>query len=201
MHVNLVKKSFPNLRHVVVIGATTACLLLTSTVPSMSQTNSQVELQDSTDSTNITDTKEELNNTFLQNVPSVELETTESGATSVGRRQQRSFSCSEGGYIGTMLVTFRKSTSSQSAYIEDVSYKIDKTDNNGGDEANVGFLDNGVVPRKELYTDRGIQDNKYHSLGGKYSRGTSGGNLVTAIFIFDKSYWPDPSCSVSGRLY
>jgi hypothetical protein len=79
-----------------------------------------------------------------------------------------------------------------------VLYKINKGSNRGGNHANVNWSDYGVVPTKRLSTgDNGIQDNRFHYLGGYYSRGYGDTGIV---FVFDKSLAADPSCSISNPI-
>ncbi len=103
----------------------------------------------------------------------------------------RKYSCSQDGFTGTILVNY------EGRIVYNVRYKIDKGRNKGGNKANVIYNDGGTLPIKEFETDRGIQDNTFHLLGGKYSRGGGGGN---AKFIFDKSNGRDPSCTVSIKV-
>lgn len=106
----------------------------------------------------------------------------------------RNYSCSAGGFTGTIRVDYNQGIGRNASSIIEVSYKINKGSNKGGNKANVGYSDGGTLPIKKFYTgDAGIQDNKWHYLGGSYTRGSGS---VAARFVFDKSRASDPSCNV-----
>lgn len=106
----------------------------------------------------------------------------------------RNYSCSAGGFTGTIRVDYNQGIGRNASSIIEVSYKINKGSNKGGNKANVGYSDGGTLPIKKFYTgDAGIQDNQWHYLGGSYSRGFGS---VAARFVFDKSRASDPSCNV-----
>jgi hypothetical protein len=120
-----------------------------------------------------------------------------SNAAPVLTSRSRQFSCSIDGFKGTIKINFLGPSPYKAVRIDGIFYKIDKTNNRGGNSANVSVGDHGLAPTKEFYTDGGIQDNNFHSLSGRYSRGSGD---IAANFIFDKSYAPDPSCSPSINL-
>jgi hypothetical protein len=95
--------------------------------------------------------------------------------------------------IASSLIDFRGPSSTRAEYIYTIGYRLDKGSNRGGNSANVWVTDNGVLPAKQFSTgDNGIQDNSVHYIGANYSRGSG---YISANFIFDKSFAPDPRCS------
>jgi prepilin-type processing-associated H-X9-DG protein len=112
-----------------------------------------------------------------------------------GNKVNRTWSCNAGGFIGTIKVTWIPSSSGIGGDVTDISYKIDKGGNSGGNKANIGWVDGGVAPVKRLGTSRGIQDNAYHSIGGSYGTGSGGRG---AGFVFDKSLASDPRCTINN---
>ncbi len=115
-----------------------------------------------------------------------------SNAAPVLTSRSRQFSCSVGGFKGTIKINFLGPSPYKAVRIDKIFYKIDKTDNRGGNNANVSVSDYGPTPTKVFYTDRGIQDNNFQYLGGGYLRDSG---YIGADFIFDKSYASDPICS------
>jgi len=115
---------------------------------------------------------------------------------SAARADERIISCSSGGFTG-----YLKFVSSDAAGIHTnvrVYYRINKGTNSGGNHANVFMNDGGIAPTLKVgNADNGVQDNAWHPYYGPYHRGSGG---VTAQFIFDKSNWPDPSCSKSASF-
>lgn len=104
----------------------------------------------------------------------------------------REYSCSKGGFTGTIRLDYNQGLNGRIGSIIEVSYKINKGSNRGGNKANVSYSDGGNLPITKFYTgDAGIQDNQWHYLGGSYSRG---GGYISANFVFDKSFASDPSC-------
>lgn len=101
------------------------------------------------------------------------------------------YSCSKGGFTGTIRLDYNQGLNGRIGSIIEVSYKINKGSNRGGNNANVGYSDGGTLPIKKFYTGAGIQDNNWHYLGGSYTRG---GGSIQANFVFDKSFASDPSC-------
>lgn len=106
----------------------------------------------------------------------------------------REYSCSKGGFTGTIRLDYNQGLNGRIGSIIEVSYKINKGKNSGGNKANVGYSDGGNLPITKFYTGAGIQDNKWHYLGGSYTRG---GGAISANFVFDKSFASDPSCKVN----
>jgi hypothetical protein len=106
-------------------------------------------------------------------------------------------SCSKSGFSGTIRIDYEKINTAQ-ARIFEVSYRINKGSNSGGNNANVYYADNGTLPVKKFGTSFGIQDNQWHYLGGVYTTGTLNG--ISIKFVFDKSSASDPSCSTYIRL-
>jgi hypothetical protein len=101
---------------------------------------------------------------------------------------------SAGGFTGTIRVDYNQGIGKNASSIIEVSYKINKGANKGGNKANVIYSDGGTLPIKTFNTgDAGIQNNQWNYLGGSYSRGFGS---VAAKFIFDKSRASDPSCTV-----
>ena len=101
-------------------------------------------------------------------------------------------SCSKGGFSGTIRIDYEKISTGR-ARIFEVSYRINKGSNRGGNNANVYYTDNGTLPVTRFNTSSGIQDNQWNYLGGVYTTSTSNG--IAIKFIFDKSNASDPSCS------
>lgn len=119
-------------------------------------------------------------------------------SAAVTRPAIRNYYCGAGGFTGTIQVHFLQPFPGYANYIHYVYYKIDKGRNSGGNKANVTWSDGGTLPRTIFYTgDSGIQDNRYHYLGGNYRRGSGG---TGARFIFDKSLSGDPSCTINVRF-
>ncbi|WP_375512940.1 hypothetical protein [uncultured Nostoc sp.] len=106
----------------------------------------------------------------------------------------REYSCSKGGFTGTIRLDYNQGLNGRIGSILEVSYKINKGSNRGGNSANVGYSDGGTLPIKRFYTSTGIQNNQWNYLGGSYSRG---GGSISANFIFDKSFASDPSCKIN----
>lgn len=105
---------------------------------------------------------------------------------------ERYDSCSAGGFTGTVRVVISR-TAGQNDKVVQISYRIDKGSQPGGNSANVGWKDYGVLPPLEAYTASGKQDNRWHVLReADYYRGSgdAGGR-----FVFDKSRAADPSCT------
>lgn len=101
--------------------------------------------------------------------------------------------CSKGGFTGTIIIDHTPSGRFLGPVVR-INYKINKRSNRGGNKANVYYVDNGFLPAKRFNTgDAGIQDNNQHYLGGPY---IAGGEGINARFVFDKSFAPDPSCSI-----
>ncbi|MDZ7950411.1 hypothetical protein [Nostoc sp. DedQUE09] len=111
----------------------------------------------------------------------------------------RDYSCSKGGFTGTLKIDYNQGLGGRIGSIIRINYKINKGNNRGGNKANVTYVDNGNLPATVFKTgDAGIQDNKWRYLGGSYSRGS--GNIYVK-FIFDKSFASDPSCKVDISRY
>ncbi|MBN3889754.1 MULTISPECIES: hypothetical protein [unclassified Nostoc] len=107
----------------------------------------------------------------------------------------REYSCRAGGFTGTIRVDYNQGIGRNASSIIEVSYKINKGSNKGGNKANVTYSDGGTLPIKRFNTgDAGIQNNQWNYLGGSYTRGYGS---VAARFIFDKSRASDPSCRVN----
>lgn len=122
---------------------------------------------------------------------------TPSSATAA-RPMLRNYYCNAGGFVGTLQVNFLQPFPGNANYIYHIYYKIDKGRNSGGNRANVTWSDGGTLPRTIFDTgDSGIQDNRYHYLGGNYRRGSGS---TGARFIFDKSGAFDPSCTINIRF-
>jgi hypothetical protein len=106
--------------------------------------------------------------------------------------------CRAGGFSGKIRINYervgtRKGFAIRGIRVREVLYRIEKGNNQGGNKANVGFTDNGTLPVVRFYTgDRGIQDGRWHRLGGNYN--TSGSNGTSFKFVFDKSLASDPRC-------
>lgn len=99
-------------------------------------------------------------------------------------------SCRAGGFTGTIWMT-GSARNDTKAY-----YAIDKGSNDGGNKANINMWDYGHQPTKTFSTGQGIQDGRFHLLGGPYDRVHGD---VRVIFQFDKS-GPDPSCTLRFTL-
>ena len=106
--------------------------------------------------------------------------------------------CNAGGFSGKIRINYervgaRRGLEIREIRVREVLYRIEKGNNQGGNKANVGFNDKGTLPVVGFSTgDRGIQDGRWHRLGGNYN--TSGSNGTGFKFVFDKSLAPDPSC-------
>lgn len=113
------------------------------------------------------------------------------------QQKTRYSSCRSGGFVGTIQVKFIRLPSG-GTLINQIHYRINKGRNSGGNKANVSWGDYGTLPPTIFRTgDSGIQDSRYHYLGGRYRRGSGD---VGARFTFDKSLAGDPSCAVRLRL-
>lgn len=108
----------------------------------------------------------------------------------------RQYSCNAGGFKGTIQVDFLQPYPGRASYIYDILYKIDKGRNSGGNKANVEWGDGGTLPTRVFTTSAGIQNNRFHYLGGNYSRGSGG---TSTRFIFDKR-GNDPRCTVQIKF-
>jgi hypothetical protein len=106
-------------------------------------------------------------------------------------------SCSKSGFTGTIRIDYEKIGTGR-ARIFEVSYRINKGSNSGGNKANVYYTDNGTLPVKKFNTSSGIQNNQWNYLGGVYTTSTFNG--IAIKFVFDKSRASDPSCSTYIRL-
>ena len=105
--------------------------------------------------------------------------------------------CRAGGFSGKIRINYEKSR--VGFRVLDVSYSIDKFNNQGGNKANVFFTNEGTLPITRFNTgDRGIQDGKWHRLGGNYGVGSPPVTYVK--FVFDKSLAFDPECQSSIEL-
>ena len=138
-----------------------------------------------------------------QSVPSESVSTEsippEPGSGSAARIFTSEYSCTKGGFTGTIRLDYQRGGPFNTVgLIYEVSYKINKGGNRGGNSANVSYGDYANAPKTEFATgDDGIQDNQWHYLGGPYSRASGD---IGAKFIFDKSFAPDPSCGLTIPL-
>jgi hypothetical protein len=102
--------------------------------------------------------------------------------------------CSSGGFTGTVRVEYIRQGGGRE-FIPQVSYRISRGGNSGGNQADVYFNDGGTLPAKNFLTNHGIQDGQWHRLSsGSYYRGDGYTNVT---FIFDRSFASDPRCSAS----
>ena len=101
----------------------------------------------------------------------------------------KTFSCSAGGFTGYIYLSDTRTPV--------VSYKILKGSNTGGNSADIYVSDGGVAPSRLYQVTSGIQDGAWHAMQGPYNRGLGG---FAFTFVFDKSNWPDPSCSGGGSI-
>lgn len=108
----------------------------------------------------------------------------------------RDFSCSAGGFTGTIRANYTVLGGSVTMLW---TYRINKGSNSGGNHGNVNLTDEDVTPVRNFDVgDSGVQDNRFHGFrnGIEYNRprriGGAGG--FTFRFIFDKSNAGDPRC-------
>ncbi|VVP90273.1 hypothetical protein [Pseudomonas fluorescens] len=83
---------------------------------------------------------------------------------------------------------------------EKIEYKIEKGNNNGGNNANVsiGLIGGSIITAK---TDHGIQDGQWHTLTTNLEVNWSYAIFLVAEFIFDKSMAADPEASAVDTIY
>jgi opacity protein-like surface antigen len=96
----------------------------------------------------------------------------------------RDFSCSAGGFTGTVKIDYTQYS------VRRINYKIDKGSNRGGNNAKVYF--NELNPFTSSSLNGGVQDGQWRYLAGPYARNSGNTSLLT--FEFDKSFAIDPSC-------
>ncbi|MEH2412053.1 hypothetical protein [Nostoc sp.] len=69
----------------------------------------------------------------------------------------RDYSCSAGGFRGTIRVDYNQGVGRNASSIIRVNYIINKGRNRGGNKANVSYSDGATLPIKKFYTgDAGI---------------------------------------------
>ncbi len=113
------------------------------------------------------------------------------------RSEGYTYSCSKGGFTGSLYVNFSRKSNGGIYRINWLQYRINKGRNHGGNHANVAWWDGSTAPATVRKTSNGIQDNRWHRLSGRYY---SSGYSSSFTFIFDKSRASDPRCGKVANL-